>query len=161
MWRCRALTCAHMHEMYGGHNICCHLKFKIWERSVQWLRRNRHFVEIEIDTYCLISLSHYSNLLLLFSCRTLKPPIHWIMTQPTHIWACTYAHIEMLMCTAHSSALNERILLKFQILANKCLTFPKNEDDLIPKIKTTTPKKIKTTLPNKCWNNLTPKRKEA
>ena len=46
----------------------------------------------------------------------------------------------MLMCTDHSSALHEQILLKFQILANYSLTFSKNEDDLIPKIKMTTPK---------------------
>ena len=39
-------------------------------------------------------------------------------TQPMYLGACTYARIEKLTCTAHSSALHERILLKFKILAN-------------------------------------------
>ena len=81
------------------------------------------------------------------------------MTQPTNISACTYAHahIKMLMCTAHSSALHERILLKFQMLVNYSLTFPKwpypkhkddhtqkNKDDLTQKlVKYANPKKEK------------------
>ena len=47
------------------------------------------------------------------------------MTRPTHLGAWTYARIEKLTCTAHSSALHEQILPKFQrapmhILKNLC-----------------------------------------
>ena len=41
------------------------------------------------------------------------------MTQPTHLGACTHARIEKLTCTAHNSALHERILPKFQVIESK------------------------------------------
>ena len=91
-------------------------------------------------------------------------PIHRKMTQPTDIWACTYAHIEILMCTAHSSALHKRILQsnifkkkddhnQRNTISNKTSIFPrrpltklrrpqpKNLNNLNQKFKMTSPKK--------------------
>ena len=49
-----------------------------------------------------------------FSRRLLREKIHRKMTQPTHLGACTHAHIEKLSCTAYNSALHEWMLPKFQ-----------------------------------------------
>ena len=45
-------------NLYGGHNKCCHLKFKIWERSVQWLQRNQRFIGYGPLTLWWISKAH-------------------------------------------------------------------------------------------------------